>query len=601
MQWGRALDFVDQVLKDGFQFAFFGACILIFALLRPAMVRDYDGRRLPANLQSTSIIAIMYLSTYAILVLVLIFFANVINDVPRMIPQAGGLLRSLQTIHLAAPFYAIATLGALWQIPFFSEIDRAFLISLHNSRNFRDNTLLLTHHLAHCEFHPSTVERSHYEDELNQLGVYFRDNEGKQIERVIVHNWRKVSTLIRMVQSWNEDASRVLSSDDMKQFVELEMSHRRKTMLALEIIRFTQQIGKDTDPTAMLSNLRELLAAGSSVQMPESVEAYLREKLGQSSEQKLQSPIELSAEQFNNYVHQIEKYFEAEYRTLLQQIALLTARSVVLARSVREARLDQLKAAGFVGIGHLSHVSVERLISSFFAAMFGGLLIIYFGLSGALPARNLPGCEREAELWIVSGFAVTLAIAGLIGAIVGSSRANARSTEPRWEIYLGAGLLAAASQISFTVLIKPVLMKLMYEMHVMSCGDIPPSPIGWSIAFSLQHLAICISIAYLARQKSWHLLPAGLSQFDRYLMRAVDGALVCVAVLVGYAGTLALLDLIELDPPKLVTQMPVQGAVLVGLFAFLIGALFLRDARLSAHATIVDADSPAMSPQAAIA
>jgi hypothetical protein len=308
-----------------------------------------------------------------------------------------------------------------------------------------------------------------------------------------------------------------------------------------------------------------------------------------TAEGGLESPVELSAEQFLGYVHQIESYFQAEYRTLLQQMAQLTSKSIVLSGAARVERLEQLKTTGFAGIGYFNYVSVDRLLWIFLLAAFGGYLVMFYGVGGGNPQ----GLAR---------FAVTMAVAGLIGGIVGSIRSYARASEPRWDVYLGAGLLSVGLYLGFTVLHNIALKGLPVA------GDatgplwtelLPPR----SIPFSLLHLTLTVAICYFARQKSWNLLPGSLDHFNRYFDRIIDGVLVSLAVLVGYYVALALLPLFKLglppnveqqmeawhELPRLITIMlPYPVLLPLQTLAFLIGFLFVRDVRTSAHATIVE-------------
>jgi hypothetical protein len=71
----------------------------------------------------------MYLLIYATLAVTVQFFTNPIKSLLKDLPLTSNFFGS---VHLTAPFYAIAVLGALWQIRFLKEIDRVFLIALHS-------------------------------------------------------------------------------------------------------------------------------------------------------------------------------------------------------------------------------------------------------------------------------------------------------------------------------------------------------------------------------------------------------------------------------------------------------------------------------------
>jgi hypothetical protein len=575
------------------QFLFFALCTVVFAFLRPAMIRDYDGRRLPYNPQSRLIVVIIYLLIYSTLTVALELAGAAIRSVFSDIPHAG---RFLNSVHLTAPFYSIALLGVLWQIPFIKEVDRAFLIALHSTRNARDNAILLSQHLMRCQFSPSNEERHHYENELNEHNVFLKDKAAEQIETIVVHNWRKVSTLIRLVQGWNETGYRVLNEEETLRFEEALTSHQRKTSLACHMINMFQKLGKEVDPSRIVAGLREIIGAGAKGTGEEAITARLKSILADAGNgAEFEPSAELSAEEFKNYVQQMGNYFQAEYRSLLQQVARLAAQCVVLSGSVRTERLDQLKSTGFAGIGHFNYMSFNRLLWVFFVTAFGGYIIMLYG-SGSANAAAL------------ARFAVTIAIAGLIGAVVGSFRNLARASDPRWDIYFFAGLLSAALFIGFTVLQNIVIRgipvtSLDVDTAAPHWNDVLPPR---TIPFSLLSLAVTISVAYLARFKNWRGLTAWLGPKGDYFERAIDGLLVSAAVLVSYYAALALLPLLNLPlPPNIERQMsewaqlpkvitivlpyPIQWPLQI--FAFVVGALFVRDVRTSAHATIVDLES----------
>jgi hypothetical protein len=497
------------------QFLFFASWMIIFALVRPAMVRDYEGRRLPTNLKARVIIAFMYVLIYATLVVGLALFGQILEPILDKVPKFESLLKSLD---LAAPFYAFFTLSALWQIHFFSEIDRAFLVSLHTSRNFQDNVDLLSSNLLVCEFVPSKQELNRYLDELNQQGVHITDTEGDRVGRIIVHNWRKVSTLLRLIKLWNEDEFRALSTDDMETYEDLHISHRRKTTLALDIIKLLEQAGKETDSGNLFSTLQKVLKKAPDLRLPEAIEAYLESTLsgqagagstltGQAGAGSTLS-IELTPDQFASYVHQIEQYFESEYRSMLQEAALLAARSIVLSGSARFGRLQQLKEVGCGGIGYFSHVSVDRMIWIFLSSSLVGYLIMVHGIGG----NSRAGLAR---------FAITMAVAALVGAVVGSARVNARSAEPRWTVYVAAGLFSSILYLGFTALQNAVINDFL---------STPAETLDWekllparSVPFSILQLTTTVAIAYLARHNNWHVELKHLSKLNAFMERFIDG------------------------------------------------------------------------------
>src|SRR5580704_8385574 len=214
------------------QLVLFTTLILWWALMRPAMVRDYDNRKLPNNPAARIIVVFMYVLIYLVLAFTLDRFGQSVLPYLTPLPFVESLVKSMEK---QSPLLALVTLGGLWQVAFFRDLERAMLVSLHSTRHLRSDAQLLSQHLSRCAFDPSAAERNLNLTELRKYGVFVHGDDPGPADLMMVNNWRKVASLLRLVRVWNEEASRLLSPQDMELLDEIETAHERKTQLAMYI------------------------------------------------------------------------------------------------------------------------------------------------------------------------------------------------------------------------------------------------------------------------------------------------------------------------------------------------------------------------------
>jgi hypothetical protein len=566
------------------QLVLFTTLILWWALMRPAMVRDYDNRKLPNNPAARIIVVFMYVLIYLVLAFTLDRFGQSVLPYLTPLPFVESLVKSMEK---QSPLLALVTLGGLWQVAFFRDLERAMLVSLHSTRHLRSDAQLLSQHLSRCAFDPSAAERNLNLTQLRKYGVFVHGDDPGPADLMMVNNWRKVASLLRLVRVWNEEASRLLSPQDMELLDEIETAHERKTQLAMNIIKMTQHAADGKDANKLLSDLMQSLSATPRIDRSNlaEVEAQAKSILGPGVESGTPLTVRLSAQELRNCLYQIQGYFEAEYDLLLERLADLAAKSTVLAGSAGAERLEALKAAGFLGLGRIDRISLDNVLWLFLVATVGGFLIRYISSIGDIGTG--PG-QTNPE--VVARFAFTMAIAGLIGAIVGSIRRHARASIPPWSVYLAAGIAAAVLYVA--IIMADDLLKELFGMAPQPGR--PPFAVLRTVPWSLLPLTLTVAICYLARLKSWSEL-LRLGRYGVYLDRVIDGICVSAAVLLGYYAAVALHPLLHLPfPAGLVHRMamphimPIPINPSLQVQAFLIGFFFVRDARRVAHATIVE-------------
>jgi hypothetical protein len=581
------------------QFVFFGLLFVIFALVRPETIRDFDNRRLPNNPGARFTIVLVYLLVYAIVTAVFALFVGSLHQVvPTSLTSIAEKL-NLKDLHLQAPFYATAALGGLWSIPFFKEIERHFVLRVHDTGHLQGDVELLSHHLQRCQFAPSVAERNRNLNDLKKFGVFVRDDGTEIVDMRNVNNWRKVSTLLRLLREWNRDPLPVLSAEEVKALQEIETAHDRKTHLAMtiiKVIKMMQEASQGQGASELLSDLMRKLSTSQPLGRGDlaEVEAQAKSMVGADTQSGTQA-IKLSPAEFRAYLSEIEKYFEIEYDLLLQETAVLAAKATVLARAAGPQRLAQLKEVGFTGLGHIERINLDLVLWFFLVTTIGGFIVMSFGFR---PNATPAGRAMAEDL---ARFSATMGMAGLIGTFVGSRRRYARAIYPPWSIYLIWGVISAALFVGAAVL---------HEVIRTATGYVPPPDqpafsLLRQIPYGLLPFMVTVSICYLARVRRWQARRPGV--MGQLIERAVDGICVSAAVFACSYVAIELYRLLNGDLPYLVRQMSESWHALpsvitmvlpypiywpLQVLTFLIGFIVVRDVRRVAHSTIVDDTQP---------
>jgi hypothetical protein len=566
--------------------------ITLFAVVRPNTIRDYDNQRLPYNPTARVIFVLLYVFIYVALAVALYVSGQTLSRVLEPLPYASSYVKSLaDQVTVGAPVLAFVTLGGLWQIAFIKEMERAFLITLHSARHLHNDIQLLSQRLVSGVFDPPATERSLNLNHLQKHGVFVRDDNPGPVDLTTINNWRKVSSLLRILRGWETEHATKLTAEDKALLDKIQTAHERKTHLAMTIIRVTRQSPQGAETTKLLGELMHRLSTSAHLNRTDldEVEARAKAILGEDPADKLR-PVRLSPEEFAVCLNAIVGYFEIEYDILVQQLALLAAKCTVLAGDVAPDRLEQLKAVGFSGLGRIERISLDLVLWLFLITTVGGFLVVY-----------VPRMGETTNPQALARFALSMSIAGLIGALVGSVRRNARAIHAPWSKYFSAGLVAAALYVGFT-LVHNLVNELLQTPR--PAGQRPFS-LEDTMTWSLLPLVLTVAIAYLARVTGWSRL-TWLGGASPIMERVIDGAVVSAVVLVGYYGAVVLHPLLGVELSQRFQErmaashiMPIPIFWPLQLLAFFIGFCFVRDVRRIAHSTIVADTAPAAKPVAA--
>ncbi len=560
---------------------FFTTLVLWWSMMRPSMVRDYDGRRLPNNPTARFLFTFLSVLVYVSLVIAFHAFGEVATKVGHSLPLVGGFIDNFKD---QAPLLAAVSLGGVLQLSFFRDIERSVLVWLHSARHLHADGVTLATHLGRSGFNPSEDEKRRNRETAKRHGVYVTDDEFDGVGLVTFNSWRKVATLLRLLRDWNNEERRVLEQNDMRLLEESETAHERKTQLAMTIIKMVEQVGKGGSTSKVLADVLKMLSDTPHVDRAgvAAVEARMKSLLADDAS-AAGRPLRLTGEELRSHLSEIEEYFQVEYEMLLQQVSELAAKSVILAGEQAPERLEQLRAVGFDGLGRIEPINFDRILWLFLIVAFGGFLVLFLGRLGA-------ATQQQGSAEGLARFAFVMAAAALIGAIVGSQRRLSRAPITPWSNYLMAGIVAAALFVgvqSVTQLIKE------YLQIPLPAGQ-PPFTITQLLPWTLIPLLLTVGICRLARVPRWPDLP-GLKAYHNIWERALDGLGISGALLIGYLLAFALHEPLGIPLPKGLQEQMNQPRLLpvpiyfplLGL-GFFIGFFVVRDVRRAAHSQIVD-------------
>lgn len=407
--------------------------VALWAMIQPATVRDAEKRKLPANVTAR----ILFVFIYVLLYIALVAAVAVSGNAAANLGVPDELQKLLDAFKGQAPLIAITLLAALHSLSYFRDLENGLVIWLHSARHLGSDVRTLSTHLQTCSYRPSEAEKEKNVNYLRDFDVYLTDTNANVLRLEAVNAWGKTSTLLRFVRTWNTEKERVLDAAEMALLEELEKAHGRKTRLAMDIIRMLDSLDRGGLPDAAIKDLAAMLA-GTSHRDEKAVSEIETRVRGVVAERQDTSrpPVRLTSGQFQQYLAQIESYFRVEYTLLLERIARLTAKSVVLSGDEAPQRLEKMKAVGFGQLGKIAPVNFDRVLWMFFAVTLGSFLVFFFN-----QAPRTSGTTIGPN--VIFQIAIVMAMAALTGAIFGSSRRLAQRPSTPWAAYLSAGLIAA--------------------------------------------------------------------------------------------------------------------------------------------------------------
>lgn len=578
------------------------AIVTVWAAFRPDMVRDFDGRRLPASISARLAFTVLYVLAYVALAAALLLLPSLLEKINSSSTLLGKVFDGLGKI---APFVSMLFFFSLYSLAPFRDVERNILALMHDTRHLRNDAQALTQHLQDCAFISTPEERRANVRSLEEFDVYVTNTDTRSINLDAVTSWRKTASLLRRVRAWHADDPAILDRSEQEVLEDVERAHGRKTRLAMDIIRMLERVRAGGDLATALTSVTELLARtshGNRRGVDEMEEKAQAELDTAAPARAAESPVRLTFSELQEYLKKIEGYFQVEYRLLLERVARLAAKSVLHAGDRAAERLDELKAIGFEQLGTIRPLTTSRILWMFLSISIGGYLIYYVLWYQEVLARlrSKPqfsaftpeqiAMQGRSMLVGIAIFVTTLALAALIGALFGSSSTNARAKETPWTRYVGAGLAASAAFF---------LMQGVRELVVLSAG-LNLAPLTPASAFERSRLTApwfvlpamtAIGICWLARHRAWTDRLRFLGASSRAgLERLTDGLAMGVLMIPTFAAAVGLIELLfghEKLPPIFNSRFDPSIVGIICLVGFFIGALAVREARASAHARVV--------------
>jgi len=572
----------------------------LWAVFRPDLVRDNDGRRLPYSLTARVAFTVLFVFAYLALAAAFLFGGFFIKSLSELM---GPVPKFLQEFDNQASVLALFASFGLYSFAPFREVERNVLSWMHDTGHLRGEFEALAAHLEDCAFNTSPEEHNRNLKSLEAAEIYITDDNARNINLESVVAWRKTASLLRRVREWNASGPRVLSQEEMELLREIEGAHARKTRLAMDIIRIFDGIREGDSSVGALSAVTEMLTGASHAnparvaQIEAAAQAHLGDEPAPAAPPR---PVRITGEQLQQYLKKIEGYFMVEYRLLLSRVARLAAKSIIRAGDIADHRLDDLKAAGFEGLGSIRPLSTHRILWLFLAVAIGGFLVYYLlwyeimlERVQALPGVNMTDAQLavygQTTLIGIGFFVTTIAFAGLIGALFGSTSANARAKETPWAKYFLAGIIS---------IIVYFLMQLIRESVIHATGLSEAlsliRPTTWvtrikaNAPWCVLPFFTTVGICWLARQKPWQ--PIGMlgESGTALLQRVSDGVLVGVLMLPAFSIAVSVLLMVGIRLPDVLrSRFDITVMAILAVLGFIVGATVVRDVRTAAHTRVV--------------
>ena len=561
--------------------------ILTWSFLSVGMIRDDEGQKLPRSFAANLFYSLTFVGLYIALVIFVFISPDIINGLN--IPG----LDEIPSVFLGnVPLLVTIIMGILYTVPQVKELTQHYAVFLHNAQYRSDDERILQIHLENCKFLPTNIEIDSNTEYLQEFDVYITDRNTDIIKLDTVGSWRKVCSLLRTLKGICRSERGVLSPRDCEELSRLEDAHKRKTRLAMSIIRMLDHMQKNGKTEEKLTKVSRVLEDvphrdRTAVEMAEIEARRLAAEPDWNKDDNFQKPLRLSSHQLGEYLAQIERYFIAEYKMILHSLSALIAKVIIRSGDQAEDRLQLLKVSGFKGLGAIDQVNFDRVIwvlLTTWGTVFAGFL-----LTGVFSGSKMMG------LHLIVSIAITVSIAALIGAMWGSRRTLIECRTTPWSSYLLGGLFAVLGFITVhgvRYLLDPKgTLAIMAQRHPDAANWTFQNYIGQILPWSIGVLFLTIGICRLARIESWkwannspikeRLTDGAITAFI-YFCGGIFALLTHLATGTAFGNRIEKLLAGEGDPSRLIYM---QGQNLI--VGFIIGALVISEVRHIAHSHVI--------------
>src|SRR5258707_13525925 len=170
----------------------------LWAVFRPDLVRDNDGRRLPYSLTARVAFTVLFVFSYLAMAAAFLFGGFFIKSLSDLM---GPVPRFLQEFDNQAFVLALFASCGLYCCAPFREVERNVLSWMHDTGHLRGEFEALAAHLEDCAFNTSPEEHNRNLKSLEAAEIYITDDNARNINLESVVAWRKTASLLRRVRA----------------------------------------------------------------------------------------------------------------------------------------------------------------------------------------------------------------------------------------------------------------------------------------------------------------------------------------------------------------------------------------------------------------
>jgi hypothetical protein len=646
---------LTSLLAQGtFSVLFFGCLVALWAILRPPMIRDDDERPLPPLLVVRIVLVILYITLYLMLVGTAWMGGKLFTEIAEAVLSQtwyGWVKGYLAQIHTNAAGFAFIVLLAPMSLVPMRELERRFLVWLHRGSHLSGDGRDLALHLAEGPFVPSEEERQRSLAALREMNLLLSDTDTRSIKLVSVEQWRKVNALLHLLQTWNTPSAPLLTKSQTRRLARLDAAHERKTRLALGIVSLLARGGDRSKALSTVSRILDTASHGDPTEAS-NLEGSLMAVVGAvasmaggvgpaAAGQGAQgATVTLSSHELEEYLRPINAYFAAEYRLLLEELSALASTALIHAGDAAGDRLEDLKRAGFGGLGLVERMDIPRLFLILFGVTISGFAIFALFRLGQQRSMDpeLVRLLQPSQFIGLGVFSLILAVAALIGAYTASNGGLARREPMPWRSYLQAGFVSvlaffviwgaqislygdtrdkrreALEQYEQRILARTVpslteeerayIAARSVERRMPSLSSGKSRPLLRRAPYALLPFAIVLGMCLLARLPGYSA-PGAVSRSrwaSKAWERTIDGFAMSTILLLAGVAALLISQALGLRqapqpgaPAGVGPSSPLFLMIQFAAIGFAVGLLVMRDVRLAAHARLVTGDLPAAS------
>jgi len=225
-------------LESSYPTIMFGIGVtFIWGFVWAGVMRDQENQPLPSSFAAKLFFALSLSVLYLALVIGGFLAPGILQHLKFL-----GLNDLPENIVRQIPLFVIIFMGALYSLPQVKDIAQRYAILLHNAQYRYSDEIVLQRHFQTCAFAPSQDELSSNIDYIRQFDVYITDRDHASLKLDAVSAWRKVASLLRLLEDECRASNSVLSAAEREEVARLAEAHRRKTQLAMNIVRMVEHL-----------------------------------------------------------------------------------------------------------------------------------------------------------------------------------------------------------------------------------------------------------------------------------------------------------------------------------------------------------------------